>query len=208
MNINFFRRSFHGDFEYNQQASESNFLAKNIKDFALLHLAFFIKRDQVNPLNSTILMHFQPDSIADGVLHLNELSAISLPLSMLTLSNFSDSIGFDDVMATFLLAFEATGSESILYPAWEVENKESSKIIRQYYKNLAAGMTKSEALRNAKITFKDISPYYWASLRLYGQDGQVAIAVKYRFPWLWTGIAAVALSVITMIYLRFRKRKL
>ena len=208
LNINFFRRSFHGDFEYNQQASESNFLAKNIKDFALLHLAFFIKRDQVNPLNSSILMHFQPDSIADGVLHLNELSAISLPLSMLTLSNFSDSSGFDDVMATFLLAFEATGSESILYPAWEVENKESSKIIRQYYKNLAAGMTKSEALRNAKITFKDISPYYWASLRLYGQDGQVAIAVKYRFPWLWTGIAAVALSVITMIYLRFRKRKL
>ena len=205
LNINNFRRYFYGDFEYNQQASESNFLAKNISEFSLLHLAYFMDRDASNPMNSAILMHFQQDSISDAVLHLNELSAISLPLSLISLANFSDSSGFDEVMACYLLAFEATGAESVLYSAWAVENDLMSKLMQQYYKNLAAGMTKSEALRKAKLTFKDKAPHLWASLRLYGQDGLVALRTKFRFPWLWVGISAAILIIGILLFLRFRK---
>jgi len=206
LNINYYRRYFHGDFEYNQQASESNFLAKNIDEFSILHLAFFMHRDRSNPMNSSILMQFQPDSISDGVLHLNELSAISLPLSLISLSNFSDSSGFDEVMATFLLAFEASGAESLLYSAWSVDNAETAKFMRQYYKNLASGMTKSKALRNAKLSFKNKSPYYWASFRLYGQDGTVALRERFRFPWIWVGIGAAILLTIVILIIRLRKR--
>jgi CHAT domain-containing protein len=80
-----------------------------------------------------------------------------------------------------------------------------SKLMQQYYKNLAAGMTKSEALRKAKLTFKDKAPQLWASLRLYGQDGLVALRTKFRFPWLWVGISAAILIIGILLFLRFRK---
>lgn len=207
LNINYYRRYFFGDFEYNQQASESYFLSKNIKDFSLLHLAFFNQRDDSNPMNSSILMHFQPDSISDGVLHLNELSSIRLHLSLVSLSNFTDSSGFDDVAATYLLAFEATGAAALLYSSWQVDNAESAKFMREYYKNLAAGLTKSEALRKTKLSFKNKSPYYWASYRLYGQDGTVALRKKFRFPWLWVSIGTTILLILGLLLLRFIKRK-
>ncbi len=78
--------------------------------------------------------------------------------------------------------------------------------MRQYYKNLASGMTKSEALRNAKLSFKNKSPYYWASFRLYGQDGTVALRERFRFPWIWVGIGAAILLTIVILIIRLRKR--
>jgi len=104
------------------------------------------------------------------------------------------------------LAFEASGTESVLYSAWAIENNLMSKLMQQYYKNLAAGMTKSEALRKAKLTFKDSAPYLWASLRLYGQDGLVALRTKFRFPWVWVGISAGILILFALIFLKFRQR--
>jgi hypothetical protein len=128
-------------------------------------------------------------------------------LSLVSLSNFTDSSGFDDVAATYLLAFEATGAAALLYSSWQVDNAESAKFMREYYKNLAAGLTKSEALRKTKLSFKNKSPYYWASYRLYGQDGTVALRKKFRFPWLWVSIGTTILLILGLLLLRFIKRK-
>ena len=68
-------------------------------------------------------------------------------------------------------------------------------------------MIKSEALRKTKLSFKNKSPYYWASYRLYGQDGTVAIREKFRFPWLWVGIGTTVLLILGLLLFRFIKRK-
>ncbi|GAB1541696.1 tetratricopeptide repeat protein [Scytonema sp. NUACC21] len=68
--------------------------------------------------------------------------------------------------------FERAGAKSVIASLWNAEDKTSQEIIIQFYQNLKNGMSKGEALRQAKINQiklnPDLHPFNWSPLILIG----------------------------------------
>jgi CHAT domain-containing protein len=69
--------------------------------------------------------------------------------------------------------FLYAGSSNVVASLWEVEDDATGELMKQFYRNLAAGQSKKEGLRQAQLSlwarFPD--PLYWAAFYLTG-DGQ------------------------------------
>ncbi|RUM60511.1 MAG: hypothetical protein DSY53_00530, partial [Persephonella sp.] len=67
-------------------------------------------------------------------------------------------------------AFYIAGAKDVIITLWQISDKETPELVREFYKNLKAGMDIKEALRKAKIKFikENKNPYYWMPFLLYG----------------------------------------
>ena len=71
--------------------------------------------------------------------------------------------------------FEA-GAKSVVVSLWDVNDKYTSLFMQSFYKYLSEGFDKSEALRKAKIFFKEnysANPYYWSAFVLSGDVSKI-----------------------------------
>ncbi|WP_237395864.1 CHAT domain-containing protein [Okeania sp. KiyG1] len=75
------------------------------------------------------------------------------------------------VLAAYL--FERAGVDAFIASLWNVEDETTKDITVKFYQNLLQGMTKVEALRQAKLSYarEYVSPFYWSPLILIG-DGE------------------------------------
>jgi CHAT domain-containing protein/Tfp pilus assembly protein PilF len=71
-------------------------------------------------------------------------------------------------------AFEYAGAHSVLASLWEVNDASTARLMRTFYRELASGTSKAEALRRAQIELlrrpATAAPFYWAAFSLIG-DG-------------------------------------
>ena len=69
--------------------------------------------------------------------------------------------------------FERAGADAVIASLWNAEDGTTKDIMVKFYDNLKQGMTKVEALRQAKLSYamEDVSPFYWSPLILIG-DGE------------------------------------
>lgn len=63
---------------------------------------------------------------------------------------------------------ERAGSKSVIASLWSAEDTTSAEIMGQFYQNLKDGMTKSEAMRQAKINQIKRHPFFWSPFILIG----------------------------------------
>lgn len=64
--------------------------------------------------------------------------------------------------------FERAGARAVIASLWNTPDEKTSNIMVQFYQNLKNGMTKTEALRQAKLRYVDEHPFFWAPLVLIG----------------------------------------
>ncbi len=155
-----------------QQATESNF-----KEFAasshVIHISShsLLLKDQ--PL---IIFSQQNDNENDGFLELGEIVQLNLSSNLVVLSSCRSGLGKIDASEGILgmqKAFFDAGAKSIVVSLWDVNDKYTSYFMKDFYKHLAEGISKSEALRAAKLDFiKNYSanPYYWSAFVLSGNS--------------------------------------
>jgi CHAT domain-containing protein len=67
--------------------------------------------------------------------------------------------------------FERAGAKAVIASLWSAPDTKTKDIAIQFYQNIKKGMSKSEALRQAKLSQINIHPFFWSPLILIG-DGQ------------------------------------
>ncbi|MBD2595260.1 tetratricopeptide repeat protein [Nostoc spongiaeforme FACHB-130] len=64
--------------------------------------------------------------------------------------------------------FERAGAKAVMAGLWSVDDKETPKLMIDFYVNLQQGMTKGEALQKAKLQQIKRHPYYWSPFVIIG----------------------------------------
>ena len=94
---------------------------------------------------------------------------------------------------------------------WAVNDYSTKEIMLNFYKYLAEGMTKSEALRNAKLDFLKTAegelanPAYWAPFVLIGNDDPIDLQENNYAKFILVFLAILALLVLFLLINRSRK---
>ncbi|NRA91526.1 MAG: CHAT domain-containing protein, partial [Psychroserpens sp.] len=194
---------------YNENLSKLVF-KETAPKASLLHLAMHAV---INPKNSGLnQLLFDSKVDSEKNLSLEEIYGMKLNADMAVLSACNTGFGNDNDgrgMESFQRAFTFAGVPSTVASLWEVPDQPTKDIMVDFYKNLKRGKTKSEALKDAKLKFRQdhegtklASPYYWAGFVLYGSDVPI-IASSINSIWYITLL--ISLIVISWY---FWKRKM
>jgi CHAT domain-containing protein len=112
-------------------------------------------------------------------------------------------------MVSLAHAFNYAGSESLLIGLWQIDEKASSIIVEEFYKNLSEGLDKAEALQKAKLNYlsvskgRELSPDFWAGLILMG-DPSPLVFEKSIGKW-WYLFVFVALAILLIGWRKYGK---
>lgn len=156
-----------------EKATES--LAKtNSYNFNIIHFATHGEFNERQPLQSGLILAKDADN--DGFLQVHEIFGLDLKnANMVTLSACETALaqvqGGDDLVG-LSRGFIYAGTPSLLATLWEVDDRSTSILMGNFYRNWKKGMSKADALRKAQISLKEIEqyshPFYWAPFIMIG----------------------------------------
>jgi CHAT domain-containing protein len=118
-----------------------------------------------------------PDQGAPGTLSLQDVARLSLASPTVVLSGCRTAVtvsGAPPVLANFANAFLAAGSRSVVGTLWPVDDQSAREVSRLFHRDLAAGSSPAEALRNAQLAMLRSGraawtrPSAWAAFQVYG----------------------------------------
>ena len=80
-----------------------------------------------------------------------------------------------DGVSSLVRPFLAAGARTVVANLWSADDTFSLAIMREFYRQLAAGADKGEALRRAKLTMlrrfgPEAVPKLWSGLLMYGDS--------------------------------------
>lgn len=132
----------------------------------LIHIASHGYFRQDSPMFSSI-------KLADSYLALYDLYHMNLPAELLTLSGCVTGLnvvaGGDELLGLTRGLLYA-GAQSLLLSLWEVDDRSTSELMKEFYGFLMRGWRKADALRLAMLELRKRCPhpYYWAPFKLIG----------------------------------------
>lgn len=201
---------FPGKAYINQLANKENFY-KALNKEGIFHLAMHAKSNEQNPEFS--YLNFGTSEEVSSLLYNYEISNAKANASIAVLStcNSGDGKVFSgegvmSISRSFLLA----GVPSVVHGLWKINDQTSSTIISSFYKNLAKGETKNEALRLAKIEYIEkadpeyIHPVYWSGLVLTGNRAPL---VNGGYSMLFFVLSIISVIAAILWFLKYKNNK-
>jgi CHAT domain-containing protein len=156
---------------------------KNEADkYDLVHLAMHTLLNDRFPMHSKMIFSTEPDSSEDGFLNTYEIYGIPLKAKMVVLSSCNSGSGYlheGEGILSLARGFAYSGSKSVLLSMWEIEDRSGSEIIKNFYRYIKRGYSKSSALKKARIKFLKNAdqlrshPYFWSAYVLYGDNSPI-----------------------------------
>ena len=181
-----------GELLIDENASEANF-KKLAPGFQVLHIATHGIIDDKNPMKSRLAFSNENDSVEDGSLFIYELYSLKLNADMAVLSSCNSGYGKlqqGEGVMSIARAFLYAGVPGIVMSQWSVNDKSSAKVMVSFYKELRSGLSKAQALQNAKLNYLNkadnltANPYYWAGFVVIGNPLPVAFSNTIWYWWL------------------------
>ena len=173
-----------------REAVESNIKSRLSKG-SILYFGTHAISDELDPLRSRLVLTKEiGDQKEDGYLHAYEIYGLALDSDLTILSACESGVGRlreGEGMISLAHSIHYAGCASTVISLWQVDEQTNTTITDRFLENLAAGQVKSEALRNAKLTYlQNLSgegshPFYWGGMILMGNDGEVTLTKKQ--PW-------------------------
>ncbi|SHI84506.1 CHAT domain-containing protein [Aquimarina spongiae] len=193
---------FPGKVFLNKDASKENFL-NNLADKSIIHLA--THADGTNAVSPWI-------AFSDRKLTLEELYFTENHADLVVLSGCNTSLGRQETgegVMSLARGFFHSGAKSVVSSLWNVDDRSTTYIMNEFYKNLKKRLLKSQALRKAKLSYlstsslSESSPHFWATFVLLGDTSpiqDISFIDKY---WL---IIALVLLIILILIQQFRRK--
>ncbi len=197
------------------EASERRF-RQLANGYGILHLGTHAEMNERAPMYSRFVLSKDSagaDADADGYLHAYEIYELDLRAQLAVLTACETGTGRNDEgegVRSLGYGFAYAGCPSLVMSLWNIDEKVSSEIIVRFYGYLADGMSKHEALRQAKLdhlnnaTDELALPYYWAGMVLMGDVAPVDVGND-SMPKVWWILGAVALLLAVVLILRRRR---
>lgn len=195
------------------EALERSF-KENASSYNVLHLAMHALVDEKDPMNSKFIFTQATDSVEDNYLHAFELYNMELPAEMVVLSACETGYGKiaeGEGVMSLGRAFSYAGCPSVVTSHWPVNDAATAKLMGLFYKYLAKGQEKDEALRNAKLEYLENAdpaqahPFYWGSFVVVGDVSPLSFVQPYR-KWWYLGGGVVFLIIVVFLMQRKKKR--
>jgi CHAT domain-containing protein/Tfp pilus assembly protein PilF len=168
----------HGFFLPDEQAktgASSSGQSSGVEDPMLRSGLFFAGADR------TLNMEAPMEGMEIGVLTAYEATSLNLQGTELVVLSACETarghVQYGEGVFGLGRALQEAGAESVLMSLWSVPDQETQELMTQFYANWLNGMDKSEALRRAEITERDVVkkrygkdlPYYWGAFVLVGR---------------------------------------
>ena len=195
-------RYIKGDFFIDNLSTKENFL-KKINNYNIIHLATHANaNDSITPW-----IAFKNEKLSLNELYINKTQAELVVLSACNtaLGNIKEGEGVFSLARGFFYS----GANSVMSSLWQINDKSTSLIMKDFYKHLKNGNNKSTALHKAKLSYLDSqslsesSPYYWASLVLIGNTDSVKIDGNYS-PLLYI-ISTLFILIMILLIIKMKK---
>lgn len=208
-------KSFNGFFGFDNNASEKIFKEK-VGEYAIIHLAMHGLLDEKHPILSSLAFTEDGDSVENNFLQAYEISKMELNADLVVLSACETGFGKFEVgngTASLARAFMYAGVPSLVVSLWQVNDASTSAIMQSFYQNLAKGMSKDEALGNAKLEYLKKTeglaahPAFWSPFILMGNTEPITLTTKGSSFLLWGAIGAGGLLVLGAAAFALRKGK-
>jgi CHAT domain-containing protein len=155
-------------------ATETEFRALPLNDYGVLHLALHGFVDKDYPDRSALVFAPERDGKNDGLLQAREIRNLQLNASLVTLSACDSGVGpvGESGVDNLANAFLDAGAITVVSSMWNVDDRATASLMIHFYQNLSRGESKSEALRQAKLSMirgTASQPYYWAAFEMSGE---------------------------------------
>lgn len=160
------------------EAREETVKSAKLDEFRYIHFASHGFIDEAKPDRSGILLSRDPHSAEDGVLQMAEIMRLKTNADLITLSACSTGLGKlvnGEGIIGLTRAFFYSGARNVAVSLWNVNDSSTAALMEVFYQNLNRGLTKSAALRQAKLALlhgKTVTwshPYFWAPFVLVGE---------------------------------------
>lgn len=203
-----------GKFFKGESASKANFL-DTYDQYGILHFATHGGMDVDDYQNSWLAFTQVPGEPEEGYLRAAEiyqLQGISARLAVLAACETGiGKLQEGEGLMSLARAFAYAGCPSLVSSLWRVPANTTNQLLPDFYLGLERGLSKSDALRQAKLSYLEEHtgiwefPYFWAAFISTGDQSSLVLASPQAFPFDWKG--AIALLVILLLALFFLRKK-
>jgi len=159
-------------------ATEEFAKSDKISDFKIIHFATHAVSNTDESNLCGIILAQDTINGEDGFLHANEIYNLNLNTELVTLSACETAVGKivnGEGIMDLSRAFFYAGSKNVIASLWKVEDKSTSELMINFYKNYNdKNLSISKSLQNAKLDMLKSSnekyrhPKYWATFLLIG----------------------------------------
>lgn len=211
--VQFVASIFRGNVLTGSSATKNNFITK-AGSYDILHLAMHAEADKQEPLYSRL--YFQPTDTTNGndVLQAWEIYNMQLDASMVVMSSCESGYGEvhgTEGMLSLSRAFRYAGAASVVYTLWPVSDKSSAEVMHYFYRFLDKGMSRDEAMQQAKLTYLETSdpallhPAFWAGYTVNGNVEKVKINPVNKKIYIGTGL--ILLLIVILLTKKIRSKE-
>jgi CHAT domain-containing protein len=153
-------------------ATRTKSLSLPLAQYDVLHLSLHGYADMEFPDRSALVFAPAPQLDDSGFLQARDIRRLRLNARLVTLSACNTAAGpiYGSGSATIVNAFIEAGAQSVVSTLWDVDDRSGRKLIESFYRYLAEGRGRAEALRQATLEFVNSGqpPYYWANFEIVG----------------------------------------
>ena len=157
---------------FRDDATEKN-ARDHMPEHDILHFACHATYEPESPLFSALLLK-SAGQFEDGRLEANEIFSLKLNCDLVTLSACETGLAEitqGDEIIGLARSFIFAGTPSIITSLWKVDDLATAVMVKRFYRYLASGYSKAEALRQAQLVVKNSvnsHPSAWAAFGLTG----------------------------------------
>ena len=195
------------------EATKKHFI-DNASDFDIIHLAIHGISDSISHLENRLLFRDPQNKDSTEALYTHELYKLRLKSQMAVLSACESGLGRyfrGEGVYSMSRAFSYAGCPTTVMSLWQIDDKTTPEILRQFYHYIEKGAAIDQSLRHAKLDYlasnsgNKSHPGLWAAMVVHGQTDPLA---RSRYFLLLLGIVIVVVVTGILLYRRQHKGKI